>query len=74
MSRSDSGITSFGPFRLSPAKRQLERDGVPLALGDRALDILIVLVERAGEIVSHRDLISRVWRDLVVSPGISGST
>lgn len=69
MSGSDNGITSFGPFRLSPTKRELERDGVPLALGDRALDILIVLVERAGEVVSQRDLIARVWRDLVVSPG-----
>lgn len=68
MNGSDTWI-AFGPFRLSPAKRELERGGVALALGDRALDILIVLVERAGEVVSHRDLISRVWRDLVVSPG-----
>ena len=69
MNDSDSGIASFGPFRLSPTRRELERDGVPLALGDRALDILIVLVERAGEIVSHKELIARVWRGLVVSPG-----
>jgi predicted ATPase/DNA-binding winged helix-turn-helix (wHTH) protein len=65
----ESGITSFGPFRLSRARREIERDGVPLELGDRALDLLIALVERAGEVVSHRDLIERVWRDLVVSPG-----
>lgn len=69
MHDSDSGIASFGPFRLSPARREFERDGVPFALGDRALDILIVLVERAGEIVSQRELMSRVWRDLVVTPG-----
>jgi DNA-binding winged helix-turn-helix (wHTH) protein len=60
---------SFGPFRLSPGARVIERDGIPLSLGDRALDILIVLVERAGEIVSHRELTSRVWRNLVVTPG-----
>ncbi|MBM0106772.1 helix-turn-helix transcriptional regulator [Steroidobacter sp. S1-65] len=41
---------------------------MPVALGDRALDILIALVERAGEVVSQRDLTARVWRDLVVSP------
>jgi DNA-binding winged helix-turn-helix (wHTH) protein len=41
---------------------------VPLALGNRALDIPTVLVERAGEVVSHRDLIARVWRGLVVDP------
>ncbi|MFC4314412.1 ATP-binding protein [Steroidobacter flavus] len=49
--------------------RKLQREGVTITLGDRALDILIVLVEHAGEIVSHRDLIARVWRDLVVTPG-----
>lgn len=69
MNDSHSGIASFGPFRLFPTRRVIERDGVPLALGDRALDILIALVEHPGEIVSHRDLIARVWRDLVVSPG-----
>lgn len=68
MPSSDSGTISFGPFRLSPATRVIERDGAPLALGDRALDILIALVERAGEVVSQRDLTTRVWRDLVVSP------
>jgi predicted ATPase/DNA-binding winged helix-turn-helix (wHTH) protein len=41
---------------------------VPLSLGSRALDILIVLTERAGEVVSQRELIARVWRDLVVLP------
>jgi predicted ATPase/DNA-binding winged helix-turn-helix (wHTH) protein len=69
MNASHGEITAFGPFRLVPARREIERDGVPLALGDRAMDILIALVERPGEIVSHRDLIARVWRDLVVSPG-----
>ncbi|MBB6095123.1 putative ATPase/DNA-binding winged helix-turn-helix (wHTH) protein [Povalibacter uvarum] len=69
MNASQGGIASFGPFRLCPARRVIERDGVPLALGDRALDILIALAERPGEIVSHRDLIAHVWRDLIVTPG-----
>jgi predicted ATPase/DNA-binding winged helix-turn-helix (wHTH) protein len=38
-------------------------------LGNRALDILTVLVEHAGKVVSHRDLMARVWRGLVVDPG-----
>jgi DNA-binding winged helix-turn-helix (wHTH) protein len=59
----------FGPFRLFPAARRIERDGRPLALGNRALDILIVLVEHAGEVVDQRELLSRVWRGLVVGPG-----
>jgi DNA-binding winged helix-turn-helix (wHTH) protein len=61
-------LISFGPFRLFPAARAFEKDGVPFALGNRALDILMVLVERAGEVVSHRELIERVWRGLVVDP------
>jgi len=64
----DSVSISFGPFRLTPAARVLEKDGRPLALGHRALDILIVLVERAGEVVDQKELLSRVWRGLVVCP------
>ena len=60
---------SFGPFRLYPAARVIERDGARLALGSRALDVLIVLAERAGEVVSHRELTERAWRGLVVEPG-----
>ena len=69
MNFADGEVVSFGPFRLSAAMRQVERAGVPLALGHRALDILIVLVERAGEVVGQRELNARVWRDLVVGPG-----
>jgi predicted ATPase/DNA-binding winged helix-turn-helix (wHTH) protein len=59
-------IVSFGPFRLTAAERLLERNGVPLQLGSRALDILLVLVERAGEVVTKRELMSRVWPDIIV--------
>ena len=68
MDNEQGEIVSFGPFRLFPAARVLEKDGLPLALGNRALDILVVLVERAGEVVSHRELLARVWRELVVDP------
>ncbi|MEW6344962.1 MAG: winged helix-turn-helix domain-containing protein [Paraburkholderia sp.] len=60
---------SFGPFTLSPAERLLERDGLPVRLGGRALDLLIALVESAGEIVSKKDLIARVWPNIVVEEG-----
>ena len=59
---------AFGSFRLYPSARVLERDGVRLAVGSRALDILIVLTEHAGEVVSHKELVRRVWRGLVVTP------
>jgi predicted ATPase/DNA-binding winged helix-turn-helix (wHTH) protein len=64
-----SDSVTFGNFRLYPSARILEREEVRIALGDRALDILIALVERAGELVEHKELMSRVWRGLVVEPG-----
>jgi predicted ATPase/DNA-binding winged helix-turn-helix (wHTH) protein len=59
-------LASFGPFRLHASERLLERDGAPLKIGSRALDILIMLLEYAPEVVSKRDLIRRVWGPLVV--------
>jgi predicted ATPase/DNA-binding winged helix-turn-helix (wHTH) protein len=61
-------VASFGSFQLFPSARAIEKAGVPLALGARALDILMVLVEHAGEVVSHKELMSRAWRGLVVDP------
>lgn len=57
---------SFGPFRLSSAQRLLLKDNVPVAIGGRAFDILAVLTERAGAIVSPRELLERVWPGLSV--------
>jgi predicted ATPase/DNA-binding winged helix-turn-helix (wHTH) protein len=59
-------LASFGPFRLFAAERLLEKADEPLQLGGRALDILITLVERAGEVVTRKELISRVWPDVIV--------
>jgi predicted ATPase/DNA-binding winged helix-turn-helix (wHTH) protein len=59
-------VICFGPFRLFPEERLLKRDGVPVELGGRALDILVTLVRNAGEVVSKTDLLSRVWPDTVV--------
>jgi predicted ATPase/DNA-binding winged helix-turn-helix (wHTH) protein len=57
---------SFGPFRLFPSERRLEKAGAPVQLGSRALDILIALVENAAEVVSKKNLIARVWPDVTV--------
>lgn len=64
----DSAV-SFGPFRLFPKSRLLEKDGAPLHVGGRALDILICLAERAGEVVDKRELVKRVWADVNVDEG-----
>ncbi|UPT89867.1 winged helix-turn-helix domain-containing protein [Bradyrhizobium barranii subsp. apii] len=63
------GSFSFGPFKLVPEQRRLEKSGVPLRLSARGLDILAVLVEHAGEVVSKKDLLVRVWADVTVDEG-----
>src|ERR1700761_9787526 len=68
-SGTQSDTLTFGPFTLMPGRRRLEKAGSVIELGGRALDLLIVLAERAGEVVSKRELISRVWPDVVVSEG-----
>lgn len=59
-------IVSFGPFRLLRAERLLLKEGTPVAIGHRALDILIALTDRAGEVVSGRELLNLVWPNMVV--------
>src|SRR6266403_1415438 len=63
------GKLKFGPFELSGRERVLRRDGVVLPLGDRALDILIYLAERPGEVVAKRELMDQVWSDVTVEEG-----
>ena len=57
---------SFGPFRIAPHARLLERDGLPVPLSSRAFDLLCLLVSRAGEVVSKGELIARAWPDVTV--------
>jgi predicted ATPase/DNA-binding winged helix-turn-helix (wHTH) protein len=57
---------SFGPFHLIASERLLTRGGAPLEVGSRALDILLVLISTPNEIVSKKELISRVWPDVTV--------
>ena len=65
----DNTVFAVGLFRLIPGERLLLEDGKPLPLGSRALEILVTLVERAGETVLKDQLIGRVWPDTVVDEG-----
>jgi predicted ATPase/DNA-binding winged helix-turn-helix (wHTH) protein len=59
----------FGPFRLFPQQRLLLRTDTPMRLGSRTREILLALVERAGEIVMKSELIARVWPNTIVEEG-----
>ena len=60
---------SFGPFRLLPTRRLLLEGNEPVHLGSRALDLLIALIERPGEVVGKSELIARVWPHAFVVEG-----
>ena len=62
-------VISFGTFRLFPRQRLLLDAEKSLRIGSRALDILIALVERPGELLSKHALIARVWQNTVVEEG-----
>jgi DNA-binding winged helix-turn-helix (wHTH) protein len=59
----------FGAFRFLSHQRLLYRDITPVRIGSRAREILVVLVERAGEIVRKNELIARVWPHTIVEDG-----
>ncbi len=54
-------VYEFGAFRLDAERLLLYLNGAPVALGPRVVETLLALVERAGEIVSKRELLERVW-------------
>ena len=62
-----SADLEFGRFRVLLRRRQLLADGVPVELGTRAFDLLMVLLEAEGALVTKEELISRVWPSVVVS-------
>jgi len=66
--RAASTEVSFGPFRLLPTQFLLLEMDKPVSLGSRALEILTVLLERPGELVSKQELMARVWPNVFVEP------
>lgn len=57
----------FGCFRVLLRRRQLFADGVAVALGTRAFDLLLALLDGDGALVTKNELMSRAWPGIVVS-------
>jgi|SRR5215831_11843965 len=57
----------FGCFRVLPRRRQLVADGRPIELGTRAFDLLLILLEADGALVTKDELFSWVWPGTVVA-------
>ena len=56
----------FGPFRLDSEQRLLLRDQQPIPLSPKAFDLLLVLVQRSGQLVLKDDLMQTLWPDTFV--------
>jgi TolB-like protein/DNA-binding winged helix-turn-helix (wHTH) protein/Flp pilus assembly protein TadD len=51
----------FGDFELAVGAYQLRRAGRPVKLGRQPMDLLILLVERRGQLVTRGDIAARLW-------------
>ena len=55
------GAVRFGPFELDMERRLLRRESQPVPIGTRAMDILMVLLARPGQVISAQELIAHAW-------------
>jgi len=56
----------FGRFEIHARDRRLLNDGKTVPISNRSFDVLLMLIERAGDLVSKEELLERVWPGLVV--------
>ncbi len=61
MSNEERHLYEFGPFRLDMSERLLSRDGAPVPMQPKALETLIVLVQRQGRLVEKGELMKTLW-------------
>jgi TolB-like protein/tetratricopeptide (TPR) repeat protein len=59
----------FGPYRLDARARVLYRGDVDANLPPKAAEILVALVQNAGQVVEKEELLARIWPDAVVGEG-----
>jgi DNA-binding winged helix-turn-helix (wHTH) protein len=59
----------FGPFRLVPDQRRVERDGAAVAMTPKALDLLVALVRHRSRALSKDELLELVWSGASVEEG-----
>jgi DNA-binding winged helix-turn-helix (wHTH) protein len=59
-------IYEFSHFRLDVAERHLLRDGALVPLQPKVFDLLQVLVEHHGHLLSKEELLAELWRDTTV--------
>jgi DNA-binding winged helix-turn-helix (wHTH) protein len=61
MSGAGKSKLCFGPFELDTAERELRQDGNVVKLQQQQVSVLLLLVERAGQIVSREEIYHHIW-------------
>ena len=56
----------FGAFTVHETRRELNRDGAPLEIGSRALDVLLALLRRHAGVATKSDIMTEVWPGVIV--------
>src|SRR5262252_8975909 len=59
-------VLEFDPFTLDTRERVLRREGKPIPLTPRTFDILLVLVQNSGRVVTKQEIIECVWHNAIV--------
>jgi DNA-binding winged helix-turn-helix (wHTH) protein len=65
--KSDGSVLHFREFVLDPGNRTLTRAGLPVEIGGRYLDALILLASERGRLISKDRLHEEVWRGVPVT-------
>ena len=66
MSNQVNSFHEFGPYRLDSAKRLLTRDGQPITLQPKGFDLLLLLVESQGRVLTKSHLMQALWPGMFV--------
>jgi TolB-like protein/tetratricopeptide (TPR) repeat protein len=59
----------FGPFRVDPRERQLIRNGEVVPLRPKVFDILLLLVQNSGHVLTKDDVMRNIWSNTAVEEG-----
>lgn len=66
MINGDNDLRAFGRFRLDTAKRVLWYENEPVNLPLKEIELLAVLTEHSGQVVTKDEILDRVWADSFV--------
>ena len=53
---------TVGALTVNPVTREVTLDGIPVELSRKEFDLLYLLAQRAGEVVTKREILAEVWR------------